>query len=232
MIQNSKQIVIVEDEEEIRELIEFHLQRDGFTVLCAESGEQGLRLIRRKHPDLVVLDLMLPDVDGLTICRKLKSDSETRAIPVVMLTARSEEADMVAGLELGADDYITKPFSPRVLIARIRATLRSYDTTPHDYQSVIRRNDWTLHPGRHEITYQDRAINATPTEFRILQTLMLRPGWVFSRDQIADAIHGGELVATERTIDVHIASLRKKLGDASRWIETVRGVGYRFREEA
>ncbi len=228
-----KHIVIVEDEEEIRELIRFHLMREGYEVDGAESGERGLRLVTRKLPDLVVLDLMLPDVDGLTICRQLKTNSDTRHIPVVMLTARGDDADVVAGLELGADDYITKPFSPRVLVARIRAALRrGAATVRSDGESVLHRGPWVLHAGRHELTVGGRAIPATPTEFRILQTLMSRPGWVFSREQIADTVHGGELVATERTIDVHIASLRKKLGDDARAVQTVRGVGYRFREDA
>jgi len=221
---------MVEDEQEIQELVRYHLEREGYEVTCTQSGEHALRLIARKLPALVILDLMLPDVDGLTICRQLKAARETRDIPIIMLTARTEDAAIVTGLELGADDYITKPFSPRVLVARIRTVLRRHVAHEPDEGSVIRRHDWRIHPRRHEITFQDRPINATPTEFRILQTLMLRPGWVFSRDQIADAIHDGELVVTERSIDVHIASLRKKLGDGARWIETVRGVGYRFRE--
>ncbi len=223
--------MIVEDEEEILELVRFHLEREGYEVACADSGQRALRLIRRENPDLVVLDLMLPDLDGLTICRQLKSDPQTAGLAIIMLTARSDEADMVAGLELGADDYVTKPFSPRVLIARVRAVLRRDERPVASEASVLRRSGWLLHPGRHEVAFEGNPISVTPTEFRILQTLMLRPGWVFSRDQIADAIYDGELVSETRTIDVHIASLRKKLGDAAHWIETVRGIGYRFKEQ-
>ncbi len=224
-----RRIFVVEDEEEIQELVRYNLAKEGFVVSATDSGEEALRKIPRERPDLVVLDLMLPGVDGLEVCRSLKRDSSTRDIPVIMLTAKSEEADVVTGLELGADDYITKPFSPRVLTARVRAALRRHTSPPTD-MSVIRAHNIVIHPGRHEVLVDDVQVNLTPTEFRVLQTLALRPGWVFTRGQIADSVHGGELVVTERSVDVHIVGLRKKLGDASQWIETVRGVGYRFKE--
>jgi two-component system phosphate regulon response regulator PhoB len=225
-----KRVFIVEDEEEIQELIRYNLTKEGFVVSCSDSGEDALRKIPRERPDVVVLDLMLPGVDGLEVCRTLKSDGSTRDIPVVILTAKGEEADVVTGLELGADDYVTKPFSPRVLTARIRAALRRSTTQRPSESSVIRAHNIVIHPGRHEVLVEDEQVSLTPTEFRVLQTLALRPGWVFTRSQIADSVHGGELVVTERSVDVHIVGLRKKLGDASQWIETVRGVGYRFKE--
>ncbi len=225
-----KRIFIVEDEEEIRELVRYNLTKEGFVVLGTDSGEEALRKIPRERPDLVVLDLMLPGVDGLEVCRALKSDPTTRDIPVVVLTAKGEEADVVTGLELGADDYITKPFSPRVLTARIRAALRRSTTQRPTEMTVIRSHNILIHPGRHEVLVDDQQVSLTKTEFRVLQTLAMRPGWVFTRSQIADSVHGGELVVTERSVDVQIVGLRKKLGDASQWIETVRGVGYRFKE--
>jgi two-component system phosphate regulon response regulator PhoB len=173
---------------------------------------------------------MLPGVDGLEVCRQLKSHPATRDIPIIMLTAKSEEADIVTGLELGSDDYITKPFSPRVLTARIRAALRRNVPAEAEDAQVIRSHNLVIHPGRHEVLVDDEPVGLTPTEFRVLHTLAARPGWVFTRGQIADAVHGGELVVTERSVDVHIVGLRKKLGEASQWIETVRGVGYRFKE--
>ncbi len=224
-----RRIFIVEDEEEIQELVRYNLTKEGFVVSGTDSGEEALRKIPRERPDLVVLDLMLPGVDGLEVCRSLKRDSSTRDIPIIMLTAKSEESDVVAGLELGADDYITKPFSPRVLTARVRAALRRNSNQPTD-MSVIRTHNILIHPGRHEVLVDNEPVSLTPTEFRVLQTLALRPGWVFTRNQIADSVHGGELVVTERSVDVHIVGLRKKLGEASQWIETVRGVGYRFKE--
>ncbi len=225
-----KRIFIVEDEEEIQELVRYNLTKEGFIVLCTDSGEEALRKIPRERPDLVVLDLMLPGVDGLEVCRTLKSEPSTRDIPVVVLTAKGEEADVVTGLELGADDYITKPFSPRVLTARIRAALRRSTTHRPTEMTVIRSHNILIHPGRHEVLVDEQHVSLTPTEFRVLQTLAMRPGWVFTRSQIADSVHGGELIVTERSVDVHIVGLRKKLGEASQWIETVRGVGYRFKE--
>lgn len=225
-----KRIFIVEDEEEIQELVRYNLTKEGFVVYCTDSGEQALRKIPRERPDLIVLDLMLPGLDGLEVCRALKSESTTRDIPIVMLTAKGEETDIVSGLELGADDYVTKPFSPRVLTARIRAALRRVSTQQPADNSVIRTHNIVIHPGRHEVRVDEELIGLTPTEFRVLHTLAMRPGWVFTRSQIADSVHGGELVVTERSVDVHIVGLRKKLGNAGQWIETVRGVGYRFKE--
>jgi two-component system, OmpR family, alkaline phosphatase synthesis response regulator PhoP len=225
-----EKILLVEDEEEIRELVAYNLVKQGYRVISAETGEEGLRLVRSEPPDLIVLDLMLPGVDGLEVCRTLKRDPETESIPLVMLTAKGEEADIVTGLELGADDYLTKPFSPRVLTARIRAVLRRKSEEPIDEREELRLHGLTIHPGRHEVLVDGTAISLTATEFRVLYVLAQRPGWVFTRYQIANAVHGGDYIVTDRSVDVQIVGLRKKLGDAAAYIETIRGVGYRFKE--
>ncbi len=223
-------ILIVEDEEDILELVHYNLVREGYHVFGVTSGEDGLNKARSDLPDLVVLDLMLPGVDGLEVCKLLKQDPKTRHIPVVMLTAKGEEADIVAGLELGADDYVTKPFSPKVLIARIRAVLRRKAKEAVEDASVIKIHEILIHPGRHEVLVKDKPVELTFTEFRILQYLARRPGWVFTRFQIIDAIHGDDYPVTDRSIDFQMVSLRKKLKAAGEYIETVRGVGYRFKE--
>jgi two-component system phosphate regulon response regulator PhoB len=225
-----ERILIVEDEEEIRELVRYNLEKQGFAAVCAASGEDALRMARAEVPDLIVLDLMLPGVDGMEVFRSFKRDVATHTVPVVILTAKGGEADIVAGLEMGADDYVTKPFSPRVLIARIRAVLRRKAAEPIADASAIRIHEVLIHPGRHEVLIGDQPIDLTATEFRLLCVLAQRPGWVFTRNQIASLIHGGDFVVTARSIDVQIVGLRKKLGPAGRYIETVRGVGYRLRE--
>ncbi len=223
-------ILIVEDEADIQELVRYNLAKAGYLVFCVGSGEEALKRVRSESPDMVVLDLMLPGMDGLEICKELKNDTATQNISIIMLTAKGEEDDIVAGLELGADDYITKPFSPRVLIARIRAVLRRKGEKPPSETDVIRIHNLVIHPGRHEVLVDGESVELTLTEFKVLQTLAIRPGWVFTRYQIADAVHGGEDVVTDRSVDVQIAALRKKLGSAGKYVETVRGVGYRFKE--
>jgi two-component system, OmpR family, alkaline phosphatase synthesis response regulator PhoP len=225
-----ERILIVEDEEEIRELVRYNLERQGYRVVLAASGEEAIRTIRQEAPDLVVLDLMLPAMDGWEVCRQLKRDPATQAIPVVMLTAKSDETDMVTGLELGADDYIAKPFSPRVLTARLRAVLRRKSAAPAEDGGVIRIHEIVIHPGRHEVRVDDEAVALTATEFKVLQVLAERPGWVFTRYQIANLVHGGDSIVTDRSIDVQIVGLRKKLGTAGQYVETIRGVGYRLKE--
>jgi len=226
-----ERILVVEDEPEIQELVRYNLAREGYRVTCAASGEQALAAVRRDPPHLILLDLMLPGVDGLEVCRRLKADSATRAIPVVILTAKSEEADVVSGLELGADDYLPKPFSPRVLVARIRAVLRRARHEPPEALGTIEIDGLHIHPGRHEVLVEGEPVKLTPTEFRVLQILASRPGWVFTRPQIADAIHEGDSLVTDRSIDVQIVGLRRKLGAMGSRIETVRGVGYRLRQD-
>lgn len=226
-------VLIVEDEPEIAELIRFHLEREGMDARAVHSGKHALELLKKDVPDLVVLDLMLPDVGGLEICRRMKRMPETRDVAVVMVTARGEETDVVAGLELGADDYIVKPFSPRVLMARIRAVLRrGVELAANPIDNRIVRLDGTLviDPDRHEVTRGGERLDLTVTEFGILQHLAMKPGFVRTRDQIIAAVHGRNVVLSSRTIDVHVTALRKKLGGLANCVETVRGVGYRFNE--
>jgi len=226
----NKQILAVDDEEDILELVQFNLLKEGYQVFCAASGNEALKLAGTHLPDLIVLDLMLPDIDGLEITKILKGEPKTKDIPIVMLTAKGEEADIVTGLELGADDYITKPFSPRILIARIRAVLRRKTKERLDDALSTKIHNITIHPGRREVLVDGHQVQLTFTEFGILEFLARRPGWVFTRFQIVDAIRGDDYPVTDRSVDVQIVGLRKKLGSAGKYIETVRGVGYRFRE--
>ena len=223
-------VLVVEDEEDIMEVIRFNLEKEGYEVHQALSGEKALQVIENNLPSLVLLDLMLPGINGLDLCRIFKQNDRTKAIPVIMLTAKSEDADIVAGLEMGAEDYITKPFSPRVLVARVRTILRRRESGVKDDSSVIQVEGMQIHHGRHEVTMGDNVVDLTPSEFRILHYLARRPGWVYSRDQIIDAIRGHGYVVTDRAIDVQVVGLRKKLGDYGKFIETVRGIGYRFRD--
>lgn len=223
-------ILAIEDETDIQELLRYNLTREGYRVTLAASGEEGLRLARSEMPDLILLDLMLPGMDGLEVCRRLLATEATRSIPIIMLTAKGEEADIVTGLELGAADYITKPFSPKVLIARIRAVLRRQPEAEAPTEEIIKIHDLVIHAGRHEVLVQGQPVDLTITEFRLLQLLARRPGWVFTRSQIVNRVHGEDYPVTERSVDVQIVGLRKKLGPAGRYIETVRGVGYRFKD--
>ena len=232
----NESILVVDDEREILELVQYNLAKEGYKVVCVESGEDALEAARLKLPDLVLLDLMLPGVDGLEVCRKLKSDPKTAQIPIVMVTAKGGEADIVAGLELGADDYVTKPFSPRVLTARVKAVLRRDQVEDGDGQGSITVRDLVIHPGRHQVLAQDLPVDLTASEFRILVFMARRPGWVFTRQQIVDAAQGddvyvNERFVTDRSVDVHIVSLRRKLGPCGSYIETVRGVGYRLNDD-
>ncbi len=225
-----EKILIVEDEEDVQELIRYNLEKDGYLTQIAANGREALDKAKSGVPDLVLLDLMLPEVDGLDVCKLLKADAETRSIPVVMLTAKGTEADIVAGLEMGADDYITKPFSPRVLLARVKAVIRRQDLPSEDDKSILRIHDIEIDPGKHRVMVRGKQIKLTSTEFNLLRFLANRPGWVFTRYQIVDAIHGNDYPVTDRSIDVQVVGLRKKLGTAGKYIETVRGVGYRFEE--
>lgn len=225
-----EKILVVDDEEDIVELVRYNLSREGYQTLSAETGEKALRLARTEKPDLIVLDLMLPGMDGLEVTRAMKGDAELRRIPIVMLTAKGEEPDIVAGLELGADDYIVKPFSTRVLVARVRAALRRRRTEPVDENRKIEIDGIVIDPGKRTVTVEDNPVDLTFTEFQILQQLARRPGWVFTRSQIVEAVRGDDYPVTDRAVDVQIVGLRKKLGPCGNLIETVRGVGYRFRE--
>jgi len=225
-----EKILVVDDEEDILELLKYNLSREGYQVSCTTSGEKTLNLVKTETPDLILLDLMLPGMDGLEVARRLKDNPTTKKVPIVMLTAKGEEADIVTGLELGADDYITKPFSPRILLARVRAVLRRKEKGSQDKTSVIQIHNLVIHPGRHEVTVNGDQVPLTFTEFGILNYLARRPGWVFTRSQIVDEVRGEDYYVTDRSVDVQIVGLRKKLGPAGKHIETVRGVGYRFRD--
>lgn len=226
---SSPAILVVDDEEDILELVRFNLQKEHFEVVCASSGEEALKMVRSSPPLLVILDWMLPGMNGLEICRKLKSQSATQAVPIIMLTAKGGESEVVAGLEAGADDYVTKPFSPKVLAARVRANLRRTDQLPAPDQA-LHIADLSIDPGRFQVMVKGKAVELTFTEFHTLHTLAKRPGRVFTRYQIVDAIRGENAAVTDRAVDVQIVSLRKKLGSCGKYIETVRGVGYRFKD--
>jgi two-component system phosphate regulon response regulator PhoB len=225
-----ERILVVDDEEDILELVRYNLAKEGYHVTGAITGEEALRKARTEAFDLIVLDLMLPGIDGLEVTKKLNAGEKTHNIPIVMLTAKGEEADIVTGLELGADDYITKPFSPRVLIARVRTALRRQTSRPEDETAVIHIHELEIHPGRRSVLAAGQPVDLTYTEFQVLYILARRPGWVFTRGQIVDAVRGDGYPVTDRSVDVQIVGLRKKLGAYGEYIETVRGVGYRFRE--
>jgi two-component system, OmpR family, alkaline phosphatase synthesis response regulator PhoP len=223
-------VLVIEDDEDIQELVNYNLTKEGYHISCVASGEDGLRTAKSKLPNLIVLDLMLPGIDGLEICKLIKADPKTQHIPIVMLTAKGEESDVVTGLELGADDYITKPFSPKVLVARVRSILRRKAKPSGSEEATVSIHELTIHPGRHEVTAKGKPIDLTFTEFKILQLLARRPGWVFTRYQIVNDIRGDDVLVTDRSVDVQIVGLRRKLGPFGKYVETVRGVGYRFRE--
>ena len=229
-------ILLVEDEQDLMELLSYNLSREGYQVETAGSGEDGLKCVRAMGGklDLVLLDLMLPGIDGLEVCRSIKSREATADVPVVMLTAKGEESDIVRGLELGADDYITKPFSPRVLMARIQAVLRRAEIAggrSASPGSLVQAGPITIDKDRHEVTVNGETAVLTATEFKLLSLLTAKAGRVYTRQQIIDSIHEGYAAVTDRSVDVQVVSLRRKLGDAGRLIETVRGVGYRLRDE-
>jgi two-component system, OmpR family, alkaline phosphatase synthesis response regulator PhoP len=227
---SGEKILIVDDEEDILELVAYNLNREGYKTVKAASGEDALKKSLSETPDLIVLDLMLPGIDGLDVMKKLRKESATKKIPTIMLTAKGEEADIITGLELGADDYITKPFSPRVLLARIRAILRRKSEDGNQALVTLRVHDLEIHKGRRSVSVKGEPADLTFTEFQILIFLATRPGWVFTRTQIVDAVRGDSYPVTDRSVDVQIVGLRKKLGACGNYIETVRGVGYRFRE--
>jgi two-component system phosphate regulon response regulator PhoB len=233
---NRPSVLVVEDEADIRELVRYNLTKSGFEVIGVATGEEALAAAQDGTPDLVVLDLMLPGMDGLTVCQRLKRDFRTASIPIIMVTAKGEESDVVRGLNHGADDYVTKPFSPQVLVARVQAVLRRFlaRTAEEDDRQpsgkTIALHDLVIHPRRHEVLVGGKPVELTATEFRVLELLAASPGWVYTRQQILDGVHGQNYAITERAVDVQIVGLRKKLGTAGRYIETVRGVGYRFKE--
>lgn len=222
-------ILVIEDEIDILEVLEYNLGQEGYTVLKSLNGESGLMLARERSPDLVLLDLMLPGVTGLEVCRRLKADPLTRDIPIIMLTAKNQESDIVVGLGVGADDYVAKPFKPRELMARVAAVMRrSPKKGEMRTDDRIATNGIVIDALRHEVVVDGEPLSFTASEFRIIQLLASQPGRVFTRDQIASRAMGQVLHPTDRNIDVHMKTIRKKLGDRADLIETVRGVGYRF----
>lgn len=224
-------VLVIEDEPDILEVLTYNLEREGHKVICCRDGEQGLSRIRTDNPDLVILDLMLPGMDGVEVCRQVKADPVTRSIPVIMVTAKGEESDIVLGLGIGADDYISKPFSPRELIARVKVVLRrgaGRDDAAGGERLV--RGDMEIDLGRFVVRVADQPVNLTPTEMRLLHFLASHPGRVFPRAHLLSRVIGEDAIVTDRNIDVHIRALRQKLGEHSDFIETVRGVGYRFAE--
>jgi len=227
---DKEKILVVDDEEDILELLDLNLSREGYEIIRSETGEDALHKAKTMKPDLIILDLMLPGIDGLEACKLLKKDPTTKNISIIMLTAKGEEADIVVGLELGADDYVTKPFSPRVLLARVKVALRRQDKQELKADDTIKINDIVINPMRYEVILKGRPVELTVTEFKILHFLARHPGWVFTRGQIVDATKGADYPVTDRAVDVQIVNVRKKLGRYSSYVETVRGIGYRFKE--
>ena len=226
-----KSIVIVEDEPDILEVLSYNLRREGFYVSTSDDGAEGLKLIQDTKPDLVLLDLMLPNIDGLDICRTMKSDQTTTHIPIIMVTAKSEESDVVLGLGLGADDYVIKPFSPKELVARVKVVLRrGLAAQQSEYNERIEVDGLILEPDKHKVTLNSEVIKFTATEFRLLHYLACHPGRVFTRAQLLAKAAGDDVVLVDRNIDVHIRSIRKKVDPSQTFIETIRGAGYRFKE--
>lgn len=223
-----RKILIIEDDRDIVEMLEYNLQEEGYETVSALNGEQGIMLASKERPDLIILDIMLPVMDGFEVCRTLKNDDNVAHIPIIILSAKSQETDKVVGLELGADDYVTKPFSPRELIARTRAILRRGREEHID--NKIQRGQITIDRTRHKVTVGKKEISLTLTEFKLLEFMARRPGVVFSRARILDAVAGQDTIACDRTVDAHVKSLRQKLGSAKDYIETIRGAGYRFKE--
>lgn len=227
---HKKRIILIEDEEDIAALIKLQAEISGYKLHVEVDGINGYRAVEREKPDLVILDIMLPGQNGLDVCRKIKSNPELRDIPVIILTAKSEELDVVLGLELGADDYVAKPFSPKVLFSRIKAVMRR-QKEPDKTRNLLRFGEFSLDIDRYFLRKEDQVIPITLSEFGILKRLLANRGKVMTRNQLLDDIQNDDAFIVDRNIDVHIASLRKKLGPSFHWIETVRGVGYRFKEE-
>ena len=223
-------VLLVEDEEDIREMVHFNLFKERYQVLLASDGQTAVDVATKELPELIVLDVMLPKMDGFEVCERLKNDPQTKKIPIIMLTAKGEEEDVIKGLEVGADDYITKPFSPKVLLARIKAVLRRSKNIVKGPKNVFTLNDIKIDLSKRQTFIRDTELKLTYTEFQILHLLAQKSGWVFTRGQIVDSIRGENHAITDRSVDVQIVNLRKKMGDQGHLIETVRGVGYRFQE--
>jgi DNA-binding response OmpR family regulator len=222
-------VLVIDDEADLIELVRYNLEKEGFNVIGAGDGETGIALAIKQKPDILLVDLMLPNMDGLDVCRMLRADAATSHIPIIILTAKASESDRVVGLELGADDYVTKPFSTRELTARIKALMRRSMGNVQPL-GMIRHGNLSIDSASHEVRCGNKMLDLTATEYRLLQFLASHPGSVHSRASIINSALGNDITVLKRTIDVHIMSLRKKLGRCGEWIETVRGFGYKFRE--
>lgn len=223
-------ILLIEDEEDIAELVKMHAEMAGYKVVVEHDGINGFMAVEKEKPDLIVLDIMLPGISGLDVCRKVKANDKLRDIPIIMISAKSEELDVVLGLELGADDYVTKPFSPKILLSRAKAVLRR-QSEPEKEPKRLAFGKFTLDVDSYQVRKGDKLIPLTLSEFGILKRMVVNTGKVLTRNQLLDDLHGDEAYVVDRNIDVHVAALRKKLGPNFNWIETVRGVGYRFKDE-
>ncbi|MFN3236567.1 MAG: response regulator [Pseudomonadales bacterium] len=221
-------IVVIEDEPDIVEVMCYNLQREGYQVSSTTRGDEGLELVRNQSPSLVLLDLMLPGMDGLSVCQQIKSDPLTRSTPIIIVSAKGEESDVVIGLGLGADDYIAKPFSPREMLARVKAVLRRGPLQEEQQKDRIVARDLVIDPSRHEVRAAGELVKLTATEFKLIHQLASQPGRAYTREQLLNRVVGEGVVVVDRNIDVHIRSVRKKLGDLGEMIQTIRGVGYRF----
>jgi DNA-binding response OmpR family regulator len=226
----SKKILIVEDEHDILQLVKLYLEKEGFRTVSAKTGTEGLQQVKQEKPDLVVLDLMLPEIDGLEVCKRLRSDRETAMLPIIMLTAKAEESDTVVGLELGADDYVTKPFSPKTLVARIKALLRRLERKPDDSPAHYRYGDLVMDLARHEVTVKNIEVPLTAKEFGLLEHLLRNPGRVLTRDILLNTVWGYDYYGTTRTVDVHIRRLKQKLPSLNEAIMSVKSLGYKLKE--
>jgi two-component system phosphate regulon response regulator PhoB len=224
-----QKILIVEDDDDIRELIAFNLEMSGYEIIKCDNGEDAIKIAVKENPDLFLLDVMLPGIDGFEVCRKIKKNQNLKETPVIMLTARTEDDDIITGLETGADDYITKPFRPKILLARVKTALRRKTSSEEDKnQNLLELHGISIDHNRYEVRLKGEEVHLSVTEFAILEYLAQNPGFVYSRNQIIDSVKGDGYAVTERSVDVQILGIRKKLGDFGRYIETVRGIGYRM----
>jgi two-component system phosphate regulon response regulator PhoB len=228
---SKSRILVVEDDRSLVSVLEYNLANNGYDVCCAYDGQDGINQARLRMPDLIILDVMLPVMDGLEVCKALRSESNTRNTPIIMLTAKSEETDELVGFSVGADDYVTKPFSVKILLQRVKSLVRRNDREKSASVDVVTHGDVTVDRIKHRVLESDRVLDLTPSEFRILDTLIRQPGRAFDRSELIDVALGADSLILERTIDVHIRSLRKKLRNSAELIQTVRGVGYSFKEQ-
>lgn len=226
----SKKILIVEDERDILQLVKMYLEKEGFRVLTASTGSEGLKLTKSEKPDLIILDLMLPEIDGLEVCKRLRSAPDTAMLPIIMLTAKAEESDTVIGLELGADDYVTKPFSPKALVARVKAMFRRIDRSQRETQTVYRYGPVVMDLSRHEVTVRDKEVPLTAKEFGLLEHLLRNPGRVLTREVLLNSVWGYDYFGTTRTVDVHVRRLKQKIAELDEAILSVKSLGYKLKE--